>query len=106
MSKSHSDSSNSVTAPERWAPALLTITSMPPISSAALSINARMSSASDTSVCTNRALPPSSSMSATVLWASSSFMSATTTEAPSLAKSRAVALPMPVAAPVMIATLP
>src|SRR5215217_6751123 len=29
MSRSHSDSSKSVIAPDRWAPALLTITSMP-----------------------------------------------------------------------------
>src|SRR5215218_402338 len=67
ISRSHSDSSKSVIAPERWAPALLTMMSIPPIFSAAVSINVRMSSASDTSVLTNRASPLASSMSATVL---------------------------------------
>src|SRR6476659_7245211 len=44
-------------------------------------------------------------MRATTAWPASSWTSATTTRAPSSAKRRAVRLPMPLAAPVTIATL-
>ena len=46
------------------------------------------------------------SMRSTVAWPSSSLMSLTSTCAPAAAKTRAVASPIPMAAPVTIATLP
>src|SRR4051794_25717381 len=108
MSRSQSDSSNSVTLPERCAPALLTMTSMPPMNSAAPPMSACISCALDTSVRTKRARsPPFSAFTvSTVSWAPSSLRSPTTTRAPSLANRRAVALPIPVAAPVITASFP
>src|SRR5215218_8548948 len=106
ISRSHSSSANSVTRPERWAPALLTMTSMPPIVSAAECMSASTEAASVTSQPTKEALPPAASMSAAVWRPPASLMSPITTVAPSRAKRRAVARPMPVAAPVMTASLP
>src|SRR3954454_7483754 len=82
-------------------PALLTSTSIPPKRATAAAYMPCTSSAEVTSARTNSpsissasALPPSSSRSAT------------TTCAPSAANRRALARPMPLAAPVMTATLP
>ena len=59
----------------------------------------------DTSVRTKRARPPASVINETVLRPPSELMSATTTFAPSSAKSRQVARPMPEPPPVTMATL-
>src|SRR5215831_17400555 len=87
-------------------PALLWAQSSLPYVSTALEMSACTSTAWDTSVLTKVASPPFSVMRWTVCCPPSSFMSATTSFAPSLANVRAVALPIPDAPPVTSATLP
>src|SRR4051794_15642321 len=82
-------------------PALLKRTSRPPNRSIAAAYIAWTSPGLVTSACTN-----SPSISAASAAPSSSARSATTTCAPSAANRRALARPMPLAAPVMTATLP
>src|SRR3954453_2324743 len=82
-------------------PTLWSSTSRPPNRSIAAAYIAWTSSAFVTSARTNR--PPTSSACA---WPPASSRSATTTCAPSPANRRAPARPMPLAAPVMTATLP
>src|SRR4051794_37490729 len=82
-------------------PALLNSTSSPPNRSIAAAYIAWTSSGSVTSARTNS--PPTSSACALP---PASSRSATTTCAPSAANRRALARPMPLAAPVMTATLP
>src|SRR4051794_33873286 len=82
-------------------PALLKQTSTPPKCSTVAAYMACTSSALVTSACTY-----SPSISSARALPTSSARSATTTCAPSAAKRRAPARPMPLAAPVMTATLP
>src|SRR5882724_5056516 len=63
------------------------------------------SAAFDTSAGTYVAWPPRSAIMRTVSRPASSLRSAATMRAPSVAKSRADSLPMPLAAPVISATL-
>jgi hypothetical protein len=82
--------------------ALLCNTSRPPNDSTAVSTMRTTLGSSDTSTSATTALPsPPATRSA-----ADPSMSATTTDAPSCAISRAVASPMPLPAPVTIATLP
>ena len=67
---------------------------------------AAASAALETSVRKNDASPPSPRMRSAVASPSSALMSLTSTWAPAAANTRAVASPMPIAAPVTIATLP
>ncbi len=67
---------------------------------------ASASAARDTSVRRNDADPPSRWMPCAVASPASASMSLTSTSAPAAANTRAVASPMPIAAPVTIATLP
>ena len=102
--RSHpSGSISSIGARSPPAPALLKTTSIPPVFSAAKSISALISSGLETSVrlkwilpfdVAARSVPPFSSISAAM------------TVAPSAAKSRQLALPMPDAAPVMTTVFP
>lgn len=85
-------------------PALLKAMSMVPCFSTAVSIRFCTEASSVTSVRTNSAVPPASVMICTVSSARSS-MSPTTTVAPALANSTAVARPIPVAPPVMTTIL-
>src|SRR5262249_16798045 len=59
-----------------------------------------------TSIATAMALPPARLISSAAACAAASWRSAMTTCAPSVAKRLAISSPMPLAAPVMIATLP
>src|SRR5437660_7599139 len=87
-------------------PALLTSTSSWPALAITLPMAASHCFSSVTSRCTNVALPPAFSISATTAAPSLSSTSATNTAfAPSRANSLAVAAPMPLAAPVTSATL-
>src|SRR5439155_5264247 len=67
---------------------------------------ASSSSGFDTSVCTNAAWPPAELISSAAARPASSVTSARRTRAPSRANSSAATLPIPLAAPVMSATLP
>src|SRR5205814_9224351 len=82
--------------------ALLCNTSRPPNDSTAVSTMRTTLGSSETSTSTATALPSSPATRS----ASVPLISATTTEAPSRAIRRAVASPMPLPAPVTIATLP
>ena len=73
---------------------------------ARMSTTARALGALDTSVRQNHAEPPSCRMLSAVASPDSELMSLTSTWAPAAANTRAVASPMPIAAPVTIATLP
>src|SRR5215510_3867986 len=87
-------------------PALFTSTSSPPWSATVLSMAACHPASSVTSRWMNSALPCAFLMSATTASPSLSRTSATTTAlAPSRPNRRAVAAPMPLAAPVIRATL-
>src|SRR4051794_40294910 len=88
----------------RVTPALLISTVGAPSSAAIRSTAAWTCSASLTSAPTARARPPAASMAWTVFFASASFRSSTATANPSSASRRAVAAPMPRAAPVTTAT--
>ena len=85
------------------APALLNMQSSRPKRSTARSTSAAISASCMTSARANTALPPSNRASRSPRSADRPAM---TTRAPSAANSRAVASPMPLVAPVMIATLP
>ena len=86
-------------------PALFTNTSSFPKRSSVWSTMLLTCSALETSVSTNRASPPASPTMATVFRPSGTLRSATVTLAPSPAKRSAAARPMPVAPPVIMATL-
>ncbi len=85
--------------------ALFTATSRRPYFSTAAATMALTCSPFEMSTLTNAASPPLATMSSTTDWPFSSLKSATTTFAPAWAKRRAVASPMPCAAPVTMATL-
>src|SRR5215471_14862246 len=87
-------------------PALLWAQSNLPYVSTAVLIMASTAVASDTSAWTKMASPPCSVIMWTVWCPPSSFMSATTSFAPSRANVRAVARPIPEAPPVTNATFP
>ena len=104
MRRQPSVSSGSETRP-LLRPALFTrISSLPKLATVCWT-RLRQLSSLVTSFCTNKARPPASAICDSTFLPSSSFMSATTTLAPSLPKSRASSAPMPRAAPVIIATL-
>src|SRR5699024_5879266 len=79
---------------------------MPPNSSTAVAAIACADAGSETSVGTKCARPPADLIECATFSPASSWMSATTTAAPSAASPRAYASPIPVAAPVTTATLP
>src|ERR1700722_17981453 len=85
-------------------PAVFTATSRRPNLSTVLSIKLRTSSSRRTSAWMNSASAPALRISLTSFWPSSSRRPETTTCAPSLAKARAVARPMPVSPPVIKTT--
>ena len=87
-------------------PALLNAMSSPPNRSVASATSDAASSSERTSPASATATPPAASISATTLASSASRRAASTTLAPSWANSLAVARPIPVLAPVTIATLP
>ena len=87
-------------------PALLTTMSRPPNTSTARAVAASQSASLVTSWRKNAALPPASVISLTAASPASPAMSVMRTAAPSLASRWAVALPIPLAAPVMRATRP
>ena len=72
----------------------------------AASTMARTESTSPRSTWTAVASPPAAAIASATCFAPAAFRSATTVRAPSAATRRAVAWPMPDAAPVMIAILP
>ncbi len=88
-----------------WMPALLISTSTPPNCSTTLAVAASTAASSVTFISTAIAVPPPLLISSAVAWAAASARSAITTLAPSLANSSAISLPMPLAEPVMMATL-
>src|SRR5579863_8944137 len=101
MRRSQATSSSSATAnPLAPTPALLKATCSRPNAASARSTMPRQSASRLTSAATASASPPSPSIIATVALASASFRSTTTTRPPSLAKSWAVARPIPEPAPV------
>lgn len=79
---------------------------MPPKASTAAAAIASMSAMTETSVGTKMALPPAFLRASVVAAPTSRSMSATTTEAPRATKASAQALPIPIAAPVTMATRP
>src|ERR1700722_11353144 len=87
-------------------PALFTRMSSLPYFCTVASTTAFQSASLVTSRRMNSAVPLARVMSAATCWPSSSNMSAITTLAPSFANRRAVATPIPDAAPLMIATFP
>src|SRR5918993_3634861 len=89
-----------------WMPALLNAMSSRPYSARARSTIAATCASSATSQATLIAVPPSRAIRSASFAASSPSMSARTTEAPLSANMRAVASPMPLAAPVTRATWP
>ena len=94
----------STTVPARWAAALLTSTSSRPLTASAASTMRCAESASETLPATVVTLPAGSEAAT-----SSSFSArrpVITTRAPSAAKRRASASPMPLPPPVMSAVLP
>ena len=86
--------------------AQLTAQSRRPELAVARATAAAISSGSETSTRTNRAVPPDDEISSVAARPSSSLRSAIQTSAPSWAKSSPVARPMPVAPPVMKAIFP
>src|SRR6185369_13443033 len=99
-------SSISSTTPPSARAALLTRMSMPPNALIATAAIASMSLNFVTSVWTNVALPPVAAIAAAAASPAWSSISATTTAAPSPAIASAAARPIPIAAPVTIATRP
>src|SRR4051794_18366988 len=93
--------------PGRWIAApLLNAPSRRPCSCSTRSTAARMLARSARSTVTASATPPSARIPATIRWRASVLRAASTTAAPSEAKSRAAAAPMPRLAPVMNTILP
>src|SRR5471030_2016580 len=86
-------------------PALETRMSMPPKRAAAAAMPASTSLSLVTSIATAMARSPVASNSSAVAWAAAMFKSAMTILAPLARKTLAMSLPMPLAAPVMTATL-
>jgi len=95
-----------VSGPEPLMPALLTRMSSLPNAATAACTAACQSLSLVTSILTKRAWPPALVMWSTTSRPSASSRSATTTFAPSCAKIVASLRPMPLAPPVMSATLP
>src|SRR6516225_1927725 len=89
-----------------WMPAWLMRMSSRPNRSIVVSIPASTAAWSLTSIATPAAVPPARSISVAAASADGNCRSAITTFAPSVAKRLAISLPMPLAAPVMMATLP
>src|SRR3954452_7602704 len=87
-------------------PAAVTRTSTPPSSLTAVATIASLSAGLDVSTLANAARRPIASISPTVFLPCSSRMSATSTSAPSSARRRQHARPIPLPPPVTIATLP
>src|SRR5215469_14675698 len=106
ISRSHASVSSMSATALPLMPALLTRISSLPCFCTVAATTAFQSSSFVTSRRMNSAVPLARVISAATWRPSSSSMSATTTFAPSLAKRRAVAAPMPEAAPVTIATFP
>ena len=111
MTLSHSSSVTSRIEPLLEIPTLLTRMSSLPYRSTAAATIRRQSDSIVTSALKTEASPPSPRIRARVSSARSSCMSASTTLAPSLAKSTAAAFPLPMPAPldpapVTMATLP
>src|SRR6266540_120894 len=106
--RSHTSSGVSVTEPSRSGktPALLYRTVSPPKVSTVKRTMASASEARDTSACTYAACAPPSRMAAATASPASSATSLSTTLAPSRANSCEATLPMPLAPPVIKATLP
>ena len=93
------------TSPRTKMPALLTTTSARPCAASTLRISACRSWPFETSTIIAVASPPAALISRTVASAVSPLMSVTQTCAPSLAKRKAIARPMPTPAPVITAIL-
>src|SRR6516165_6640633 len=89
-----------------WMPALLTRISTRPNRSIVVAMPAATAASSLTSMATPTAVPPARLISVAVASADGNRRSAIATFAPSVAKRLAISLPMPLAAPVMMATLP
>src|SRR6516162_8493638 len=89
-----------------WMPALLTRISSRPNRSTVVAIPASTAASSLTSIATPTAVPPARLIWVAVASADCNCRSAIATFAPSVPKRLAISLPMPLAAPVMIATLP
>src|SRR4029077_13037642 len=89
-----------------WMPALLTSTSTRPYSAITAATPALTACSSTTFMATANALPPLPLISDALCLAASRLRSAIAAMPPSAAKRRAISLPMPLAAPVMIATFP
>src|SRR6516162_10930797 len=89
-----------------WMPALLTRISSRPNRSIVVAMPTSTAASSLTSMATPVAVPPARLSSAAAASADGDCRSAITTFAPSVAKRHAISLPMPLAAPVMMATLP
>ena len=94
------------TLPPFQMPALLTRMCSPPNRSIAVSTACCQSASLVTSRWTNTASPPASAISASTCWPSDSSTSPRTTFAPSEANRRASAAPIPLAPPLISATLP
>ena len=88
-----------------WMPALLISTSTPPNRSTTFATPASTAASSVTFISTAMALPPPALISSAVACAAAIERSAITTLAPSFEYSSAISLPMPLAEPVMMATL-
>ena len=89
-----------------WMPALLTRMSMRPYLVMVSATPFSTSASSVTFMATAKASPPLALISAAVLAAASRLRSAITGMPPSAARRSAISLPMPLAAPVTMATLP
>src|SRR5262249_2452876 len=101
----HLANSNSTTGATIWMPALLTRTSIAPNALITAAIPASTCSSLATSMATPAARLPLASSSRAVASAAFRSRSAIAILAPSRAKTRAISLPMPLAAPVITATL-
>ncbi len=88
-----------------WMPALEISTSTPPNCSTTLATPASTCASLTTFISTAIAWPPPALISSAVACAAVSTRSAITTFAPAFEYSSAISLPMPLAAPVMMATL-
>src|SRR5689334_1529210 len=88
-----------------WMPALLTSTSTPSQARTTAATAAATCSSFVTSIATASAVPPLRLISSAAPCAACWFRSAIATLAPSAAKRSAISLPMPLAAPVTMATL-
>lgn len=89
-----------------WIPALLTRTSILPYLAMTSAMPFSTSASLVTSIATAKASPPFALNSSAAEFAASMLRSAITGVPPSAAKRSAISLPIPLAAPVMIATLP